>query len=135
VEVAPRETAATVPRPDPEAERRAAREVLTPGVSRVVAALAGGRLEELAELYTGVNAAWRNRFLAHVRDFRPAASLGQLDPPVLTESGAEAAFTVSFQWRGNFGVERRGQARFAASARRVPGGWEFTGVRLLQAFP
>jgi hypothetical protein len=122
--------------PDPETERRAARPILEQGAARFVAAAAGRQMDALGGLYpSGSNPAWRNRFLAHVRDYAPTVSLGAVDPAVLTESGAEAVFTVSFRWRGNFGVERRRDARFAATAQRVGPGWGFVGVRLLESFP
>ncbi|HEX9756008.1 MAG TPA: hypothetical protein VGA42_09895 [Gemmatimonadales bacterium] len=135
VVVAPADTV-VVAAPDPETERRAAHPVLEQGAARFVAAAAGRQMDALAALYpSGSNPAWRSRFLAHVRDYAPTVSLGAVDRAVLTESGAEAVFTVSFRWRGNFGVERRGDARFAATAQRVGPGWGFVGVRLLESFP
>lgn len=136
-EPAARDTTPQVPQPpDPAALRRAAAAVLQQGAERAVAAMNRADLGELGALYAaGANASWRDRLFGHLRDFKPTAVLGDLDGLVLTETGVQTAFPVTFRWRANFGVYRSRTVRFAASARQEQTRWVFVAVRLLEPFP
>ena len=126
------------PPPDPEVERTRASSVLADGASSLLAAINGRRVSELALLLPEVLAgdlARRERFMKLLRDFGPKATLGTLEPVTLTETGAEARFTVNFSWRGDFGVDRRKAGRFLGTLRREESGWRFEGARLLDAVP
>ena len=136
-EPAARDTAPQVPQPpDPAALRHAGATVLQQGAEQAVAAMNRADLGELGALYAaGANASWRDRLFGHLRDYKPTAVLGDLDPPVLTEAGAQTAFPVTFRWRTNFGVYRSRTVRFAASARVEQTRWVLVAVRLLEPFP
>lgn len=131
-----RDTAPEIPRPDPAALLRSATVELQGGIQRFVAALDGKEIGTTAVLYPGTtDARRRERFMDFLRQYSPSATLKGSDQPAVTATAAEASFTVGFRWRAEFGVERRKDARFAASARRSGSGWAFENVRLLEAFP
>jgi hypothetical protein len=75
------------------------------------------------------------RFVGLVKGFAPRASLGTVEPLGLADDLGEVRFTVTFVWRGDFGVERRKAGRFVGVVRRQEGGWRFVGARLLDAIP
>jgi hypothetical protein len=131
--VAPREE--TI---DPAVDRARAREALPAVAGRLVAAIAAKNLSELARLMpadVAVNAGQRERFLSFVREFGPQAGLGAIEEVTLAGDRAEARFTVSFTWRGDFGVDRRKPGRFLGILRRQNGEWRPTGVRFLDGVP
>ena len=134
----PRDTvvAEAKPRPDPEAVRRAAARELDGGIQRFMAAIVAKQVGVVGALYPAAgDAKRRERFLDFLRTAAPGVTLRGTDPPVVNESSAESSFTVAFRWRGDFGVERRKDVHFAATARRSGDAWVFEGVRLLEAFP
>jgi hypothetical protein len=53
----------------------------------------------------------------------------------VSETSAQANFTLTFRWRAEFGVARRKDARFVATARRTGDGWAFESARLLENMP
>jgi hypothetical protein len=124
------------PRPDPEAVRRAAARELDGGMQRFVAATVAKQVGTVAGLYPAAgDVKRRERFLNFLRTAAPGATLRGADQPAVDETSAESPFTLAFQWRGDFGVERRKDVHFAATARRSGEAWVFDGVRLLEAFP
>jgi len=131
-----RDTAPTAPPPDPAALRRAAAAELDRGIQRFVAALEGRQVATVAAGFSGSgDTRRRDQFLEFLRESAPSATLKGSEPPTVAEASAEASFTVAFRWRAQFGVERKKDARFAATARRSGEGWAFGNIRLLEAFP
>ena len=124
------------PPPDPAVERAAAARALTSGGAQLVAAINAGQLDRVSSLYlpTG-DRAWLTRLVNHIRDTEPTATHGGQAGATLMGDDAEAEFVVSMSWRGNFGVQRKGDARFVAVARRSGESWSLVGVRLVQRFP
>lgn len=121
--------------PDPAEIRRAAEAELQGGIRRFASALAAREVGTVATLYPAGGDARRIRFLDFVRDSRPEAALQGTEAVTVTEAAAQAPFTISFRWRGEFGVARRKDARFQATVRRTGGGWAFEGARLLENMP
>lgn len=123
---------------DPEVERVRAGESVGGAAGRLVAAINGRRMEELAVLLPEVMAGdlgRRERFLKLVREFSPKASLGAVADAAVNEDRAEAGFSVALVWRGDFGVDRRKSGRFLGVARRQGEGWRFDGAKLLEELP
>jgi hypothetical protein len=126
------------PRPDPEAVRRAAARELETGVQRFIAAIAAKQAGSVGALYLGGgDAKRRDRFLEFVRTSGPTVTLRGVDATAVEGVLAEAGFTVGFRWRGDFGVDRRKDVRFTATARRAESdeAWAFAGARLMESFP
>ena len=130
-----------MPRPpprDPTLERMRAEQSIADAANRLVAAINGGRLAELGGLVpdaVGNNLELRDRFLRLVKDFAPKAKLDAVEGTTLADTRAEARFTMTLTWRGDFGVERRKAGRLLAVVRRQESGWQFEGARLLDGFP
>jgi hypothetical protein len=121
--------------PDPAEIRRAAEAELQGGIRRFSSALAAREVGTVATLYPAGGDSRRIRFLDFVRESRPEAALQRTEAVTVTETTAQAPFTISFRWRGEFGVARRKDARFQATVRRTGGGWAFEGARLLENMP
>lgn len=77
----------------------------------------------------------RDRFLKLIKDLGPKASLGAVEEATVTDDRGEARITVSFAWRGDFGVDKKKAGRLLAVVRREGDGWRFEGARLLDAVP
>jgi hypothetical protein len=121
-----------------EEERVLATEAIAAGINRIVAAANGKRTTELLVLLPDAMAGDQGRlerFVNFVKGFAPRATLGAVEPLALEEEQGQARFTVSFVWRGDFGVERRKAARFTGVVRRQGDEWRFEGARLLDAVP
>jgi len=130
-----RDTQPVTPAVDPEVRRRAAEAVLQRGLGRFVAALQEVRLDDLGVLYPPGDG-FRSSFLNHMERYKPTIRAGGLGNVTVGTARAEAPVTISFQWRANFGVERRGEGRFVVFARDDgSGSWQFGGVRLTESFP
>jgi hypothetical protein len=126
------------PRPDPEAVRRAAARELETGIQRFIAAIAAKQAGTVGALYSGGgDAKRRERFLEFVKTSEPTVTLRGVDATAVEGVVAEAGFTVGFRWRGDFGVDRRKDVRFTATARRAESdeAWAFAGARLMESFP
>lgn len=121
--------------PDPAEIRRAAEAELQGGIRRFASALAAREVGTVATLYPAGGDSRRIRFLDFVRESRPEAALQGTEAVTVTETAAQAPFTISFRWRGEFGVARRKDARFQATARPTGTGWAFEGARLLENMP
>ena len=131
-----RDTAPPVPPPDPAVLRRAAAAELETGIRRFVAALESKQVGTVAAAFaSGGDTRRRDQFVDFLRQNSPEATLKGSDQPAVTESSAETSFTVEVRWRAQFGVERKKNARFGATARRSGDGWAFGNIRLLEAFP
>lgn len=136
----PPPTPAPAPEPvrDPEVERVRAGERVSDAAARLVAAINGKQMGELAVLLPEVMAGdlgRRERFLKLVRDFSPRATLASVADAAVTDDRGEAGFSIAFAWRGDFGVDRRKNGRFVGIARREGDGWRFDGAKLLDALP
>ena len=126
------------PTRDPEAERTLASESLSRAASRLVEAINGRRLTEVALLMPEALAgdlSRRERFMKLLKDYSPRAALGAVEGTALAEERGEAKFTVQLAWRGDFGVQARKSGRFLGLLRRDAGGWRFEGARLLDPLP
>jgi len=121
---------------DQDSGHRAAEEAIAAGIARFVATISEERLEQVSGLYPEQgDPAWRIGFLSFLASEAPRAALQGVNLAQITNGSAELTFTVSFRWRGHFGLTRRGDARFVARARRADRRWLFLGVNLLAAFP
>lgn len=126
------------PPPDPEVERIRATDALSEAARSLVSAINAHRILEVAVFLPEGQAGdlgRRERFMKLLKDFEPKATLMAVEPGSTTLTAAEARFTVSFSWRGDFGVDRRKTGHFLGSARREESGWRFQGARLLDAVP
>jgi hypothetical protein len=123
---------------DPTVDRARAAEALSGLAGRLVAAIAAKNLSELTSLMpaaVAVNPGRQERFLNFVREFGPRAGLGSIEEVTLAGDRGEARFTVSFTWRGDFGVDRRKPGRFLGILRRQNGEWRPAGVQFLDGVP
>ena len=123
---------------DPEVERAHAGQSVSAAAARLVAAINAKRMEDLALLLPETMAGdlgRRERFFKLVREFSPKATLGAVTEPAVNEDRGEARFSIGFAWRGDFGVDRRKDARFTGTARRQGDAWRFEGATLLDALP
>lgn len=121
-------------RPDPAALRRMAESELEGGISRFVAAVVGKQPASAATIYASSDSR-RARFLEFLTQYQPEAAMLGADASTIGETSAEAVFRLSFRWRGDFGVARRKDARFIATARRAGDTWDFESIRLLENLP
>jgi hypothetical protein len=125
------------PAPDPEAVREEARQALSRGAARFAAAVTSAR--------TGSTGALTGQILASdgaarglvdfVRNSKPTASVAGLGPVTVRDGTAQADATVQLEWRGDFGVTRRGQVRVRLLARDGDGEWRVAGVQPLDGSP
>ncbi len=129
----PTATPAT-PAPDPAARSRAAAAVLQRGAVQAVAAINGADVAELRNR-NGTSSGWSEAMLRSLQELKPAATLGDVAPPVLTGTDAETKFAVTFRWRANFGVNRSRTIAFAATARLEGDRWALVAVWPLEKFP
>ena len=132
--VARPETPPATSAPDPAALGRAAAAVLQRGAVQAVAAINRADVAELRDR-NGTSAGWSDAMLRSLQELKPAATIGDVAPPVLTGSDAETKFAVTFRWRGNFGVNRSKAVAFAATARLEGTRWVLVAVWPLEKFP
>jgi hypothetical protein len=132
---APRDTAPPPPKVDPEAVRAAATSDLNRGIEQFAAAVTARDLGTVSGLFSAADARRRDRFVNFLRDASPTSAYQATEAAEVTETAADAAFTLMFRYRGDFGVEKRKTVRFQASTRRRGEEWTFAGVRLLENFP
>ena len=132
---APRDTAPAPAREDPEAVKAAATRSLSRGIEQFAAAVSARELGTVSTMFSSADARRRDRFVNFLRDGSPTSALQGTEPPEMTETAADAAFTLMIRYRGDFGVEKRKAVRFQASTRRQGEDWTFAGVRLLENFP
>ena len=93
---------------------------------------------DLAQLLPEAQAGDRSRlarFLKLIKDYGPRATLGTVDEPTLAGDRAEARFSLSLNWRGDFGVSSKKSGAFVGVLRHTDGGWRFDGARLLDNMP
>ncbi len=135
---APEAAAPKAPPRDPAEERARAGAAIADGAGRIVAAINDRKTSALASLLPEARAGdlgRRERLLKLVKDFGPTAVLGPIEDFTPNDDRGEASFTVSFTWRGDFGVDRRKSARFQGAVRREGGAWRFDGANLLDPIP
>jgi hypothetical protein len=121
--------------PDEAALRRAADAELQRGIARFVAAVTARQVGTVATLYPAGGDNRRIKFLDYLRESEPEVSLRMTEAAAVSETSAQANFTLTFRWRAEFGVARRKDARFVATARRTGDGWAFESARLLENMP
>ena len=131
----PRDTAPTPPKADPEAMKAAATRSLTQGIEQFAAAVSARDVGNVSTMFFASDAKRRDKFVNFLRDAGPTSALQGTDAAEVTETAADAAFTLMVRYRGDFGVEKRKAVRFQASTRRQGEEWTFAGVQLLENFP
>jgi hypothetical protein len=125
------------PPPDPEAVREEARQALSRGAERFAAAVGQARTGSTAALsgqMLASDAAARG-LIDFVRSSKPTASVAGLGPVTVRDGTAQADATVQLEWRGDFGVTRRGQVRVRLLARDGEGDWRVAGAQPLDGAP
>lgn len=93
------------------------------------------RLEALLPAALAQDAGRRAQFLKLVKEFGPRASLDGIGDSTVAEDRAEATFTLSLSWRGDFGVARKKTGRFLGKIGREGVVWQVEGVSLIDAIP
>lgn len=115
--------------------RAAATADLNSGIQQFARAVTAREAGVVSGMFLPAEARRRDRFVQFLRESSPVSAFQQTEPAELTETAADAAFTLLIRWRGDFGVEKRKAVRFQASTRRRGDEWSFAGVRLLENFP
>jgi hypothetical protein len=135
---APAARDSSTPARDPATEKSLLRAELAVAAQRVVQAINGRDLEALDALMSAETASKsgrRDRLLDLVREFSPRATLDTLGGASIAGDRGQASFTISLNWRGDFGVRKRKSGRFVAVALRQDPGWRVQGVTLLDPIP
>ena len=120
---------------DPDALKAAATRSLTRGIEQFAAAVTARELGTVSTMFAASDAKRRDKFVNFLRDASPVSAFQGADAAEVTETAADAAFTLMVRYRGDFGVEKRKAVRFQASTRKQGEDWTFAGVRLLENFP
>ena len=115
--------------------RASATRDLNAGIERFAQAVAAREGATVAGLFSPEDARRRDKFVQYLKDATPVSTYQETEAAQVTETAADAAFTLLFKWRGDFGVEKRKSVKFQASTRRSGDEWAFAGVRLLENFP
>jgi hypothetical protein len=129
---------ASPPARSADADRAEAGSVVRGAAARLVAAINAKQDGDLAQLLPEGQAGDRSRltrFLKLIKDYGPRATLGTVDEPALSGDRAEARFSLSLSWRGDFGVSSRKSGTFLGLLRHTDSGWRFDGARLLDNLP
>lgn len=125
------------PARDPEVVREEARRSLSRGADRFASAIGqagAGSAAALTGQMLASDAAARD-LLRFVRASRPSAAVAGLGPVTLRDGSAQADATLQLEWRGDFGVPRRGQVRVRLLAREGDGAWSVAGAQPLDGSP
>jgi hypothetical protein len=123
---------------DPEADRVTVSQILAQAAGRLVDAINGKRLDNVARMLPeGISGdlGRRDRFMKLLKDYSPRATLGPIEGTTLADNTGEVRFNVQFEWRGEFGVGNRKTGRFAGIASWSGGEWRVEGARLMNALP
>jgi hypothetical protein len=125
------------PAPDPEVVREEARQALARGAARFAAAVTSARTASTGTLTGQILASdgAARRLVDFVRTSKPTASVAGLGPVTVQDGAAQADATLQLEWRGDFGVTRRGQVRVRLLAREGEGEWRVAGVQPLDGSP
>lgn len=125
------------PAPDPAAVRAKARESLSRGAERFAAAVAQVRSGSSGAYNAQVLAsdAAARALLQFARDAKPTATVAQLGDVTVRDGVAQADAVLQLEWRGDFGVTRRGRVRVRLLARESAGDWRVSGVQPLEGAP
>jgi hypothetical protein len=129
---------ASPPARNADEDRAEAASVLRGAAARLVAAINARQGADLAQLLPGGQGGdgqRLTRFLKLIKDYGPRATLVGVDQPTLAGDRAEGRFSLSLNWRGDFGVTSRKSGTFSGVLRRTDGGWRFDGARLLDNLP
>ncbi len=125
------------PAPDPEAVRDEARQALSRGAQRFAAAVTSARTASTGALTSQILASdgAARGLVDFVRSSKPTASVAGVGPVTVQDGTAQADATLQLEWRGDFGVTRRGQVRVRLLARNGEGEWRVAGAQPLDASP
>lgn len=125
------------PAPDPAAVRAKARESLSRGAERFAAAVAQVRSGSSGAYNAQVLAsdAAARALLQFARDAKPTATVAQVGDVTVRDGVAQADAVLQLEWRGDFGVTRRGRVRVRLLARESAGDWRVSGVQPLEGTP
>ncbi len=134
---APSPLALDPPAPDPEAVREEARQALARGAERFAAAVTSARTSSTGALTGQILASdgAARGLVDFVRNSKPTASVAGVGPVTVRDGTAQADATVQLEWRGDFGVTRRGQVRVRLLAREGEGEWRVAGAQPLDGTP
>jgi tRNA A37 threonylcarbamoyladenosine modification protein TsaB len=131
----PRDTTPVKPPADMVALRATATRDLNAGIERFAQAVAARDVATVAGLFLADDARRRDKFVQYLKDAGPISTFQVTEAAQVTETAADAGFTLLFKWRADFGVEKKKSVKFQASTRRRGDEWAFAGVRLLENFP
>ncbi len=125
------------PPPDPEAVQEEARRALSRGAERFAAAVTSARTASTAALSGQILASdgAARGLVDFVRNSKPTARVASVGPVTVRDGTAQADATVQLEWRGDFGVTRRGQVRVRLLARNGEGEWRMAGAQPLDGTP
>lgn len=125
------------PPADPAAVREEARRALSRGAERFAAAVTSARTGSTGALTTQILASdgAARGLVAFVRNSKPTARVAGVGPVTVRDGTAQADATVQLEWRGDFGVTRRGQVRVRLLARDGEGEWRMAGAQPLDGAP
>jgi hypothetical protein len=108
---------------------------LNAGIEQFAQAVAARDGAAVAGTFLADDARHRDKFVQYLKDATPISTFQTTEAAVVTETAADAGFTLLFKWRGDFGVEKKKSVKFQASTRLRGDEWAFAGVRLLENFP
>ena len=125
------------PPPDPALVREEARQALARGAERFAAAVTSARTASTGALTSQILASdgAARGLIDFVRTSKPTASVAGVGPVTVRDGTAQADATVQLEWRGDFGVTRRGQVRVRLLAREGEGEWRVAGAQPLDGTP
>jgi hypothetical protein len=125
------------PAPDPAVVREEARQALARGAERFAAAVTSARTASTAALTSQILASdgAARGLIDFVRGSKPTASVAGVGPVTVLDGTAQADATLQLEWRGDFGVTRRGQVRVRLLARNGEGEWRVAGAQPLDGSP
>lgn len=125
------------PPPDPAVVREEARQALARGAERFAAAVTSARTASTGALTSQILASdgAARGLIDFVRTSKPTASVAGVGPVTVRDGTAQADATVQLEWRGDFGVTRRGQVRVRLLAREGEGEWRVAGAQPLDGTP
>lgn len=125
------------PAPDPVAVREAARRSLLRGADRFASAVGQARSGSTGALSGQILASDgpARDLLRFVQQSKPDASVLRVGEVTVRNGTAQADATLQLEWRGDFGVTRRGSVRVRLLAREGEDGWSVAGGQPLDGSP
>jgi hypothetical protein len=125
------------PAPDPAMVREAARRSLLRGAERFASAVGQARTGSTSALSGQILASDgpARELLRFVQQSKPGASVVRVGEVTVRDGTAQADATLQLEWRGDFGVTRRGSVRVRLLAREGDDGWSVAGGQPLDGSP